>query len=311
MMMSTRVLLSVFPVAVLCIDQGALTIEQDGVETQARVVALSESGSLFKPSGKELILNHGGETRGYLAVEQMDEMAQQNYMNFTFLNKEISYDLDMSKVGCSCNVALFFTSMPARNADGSIAQGSNAPFYCDANKIGGYWCNEHDTIEANKFVLASTPHTCDAGPSEWTTQCDRGGCGSNSFGTDPKSLCPDASCTIDTSKPFQINQRYEASEDGTELAGIRNRIVQGEKELKFEVCPRAEYLQNMTRSFKANMTMVFQLWGSDRDTMTWLDGKTNCTGDCNAAETTATISNIRINTIGQSRSDSEDNVVVV
>lgn len=43
--------------------------------------------------------------------------------------------------------------------------------------------------------------------------------------------------------------------------------------------------------------MVFQLWGSSNRAMSWLDGMTGCTGDCNKDTASVTFSNIEINSL--------------
>jgi len=48
----------------------------------------------------------------------------------------------MSNVGCSCNAALYFVSMPGVGADYKPAKGTASDYYCDANKVNGNWCWE-------------------------------------------------------------------------------------------------------------------------------------------------------------------------
>ena len=52
--------------------------------------------------------------------------------------------------------------------------------------------------------MVSTLHTCDEGPTSHYTNCDRGGCGSNAYYVNPKMMCPEDSCTINTNKPYRI-----------------------------------------------------------------------------------------------------------
>merc|ERR1712217_612364 len=91
------------------VHQGALRIELDGSPTQLHVIAAAErSEELFTTSGVELKLKWDGELRGFLGSEEMEDMPLSNYYNFTLFNKEVSYDINLGKVGCSCNAALFF-----------------------------------------------------------------------------------------------------------------------------------------------------------------------------------------------------------
>jgi hypothetical protein len=76
-------------------------------------------------------------------------------------------------------------------------------YYCDANYVG-HFCPEYDLYEGNKYTMVSTLHTCDKAPPNHYTNCDRGGCGSNAYFVNPKMMCPEESCTINTSKPYKI-----------------------------------------------------------------------------------------------------------
>merc|ERR1711920_517026 len=158
--------------------------------------------------------------------------------------------------------------------------GPSLPWYCDATGIGGVLCWEHDTIEGNMYTMGVTPHRCNAVPGQYISQCHQRGCQSNAFLEDPKAYCPDASCKIDTRKPFRIIQRYET-------------------------CAQPEYLQDLTEPFKGNWTMTFQLWGSDHATMEWLDEPTGCTGDCVQGETQTSFSNLVIRSLG-----AEDEIII-
>jgi len=295
----------------LAVHQGALQVNIDGEDTELHVVAAStrEQG-LFVTDGAELKLKWDGELRGFLGSQRMELMPLSNYHNFTLFNKEVSYDIDLSKVGCSCNAALFFVSMPGFNEDGTLASGNdtNLPLYCDANEIGGVFCWEHDTIEGNMYNMAVTPHRCEAQRGQYIAKCDKIGCASNIFKKDPKAFCPDASCKINTLLPFRISQRYEADPTKTILVRINTRLVQGNNSVEWDSCEQPGYLQDMTETFMGNWTMTFQLWGTDYHTMVWLDGSTGCTGDCAAGETEARFSNLAIRSL---ESAAEQEAVIV
>jgi len=296
----------------LAIHQGPLTVNLDGVNTELHVIANSEkSQELFVTDGAALKLKWDGELRGFLGSSAMDDMPLSNYHNFTLYNKEVSYDIDLGKVGCSCNAALFFVSMPGFNEDGTMAHGNdpNLPWYCDATGIGGVMCWEHDTIEGNQYTMGVTPHKCNAEPGQYITQCHQKGCQSNVFLLDPKAYCPDSSCTIDTRVPFRIIQKYIADKTMTTIARITTKLVQGSNTFEWETCAQPDYLQELTAPFKGNWTMTFQLWGTDKQTMDWLDGPTGCKGDCVKEETETTFSNLVIRDLGPPAE--EDTVVVV
>lgn len=258
------------------------------------VAALSGERKLVRTSGAALTMKWGGEIRAFVVKHEMDDMPADNYYGFTLFGKELSYDVDISTVGCSCNAALFFASMPGYNRNGTIAHGDLNPYYCDANKVGGVWCWEHDTIESNMYTMATTPHTCEAPPGGYIASCDRAGCGTNAHRKDPAGMCPDARCRIDTRRLFRVVQRYGADEGAGALVRITNRLVQGNSTFEWDACERPGYLAQMTHAFQGKMTMVFQLWGDSHARMSWLDSMTGCTGRCNNDTAEVTFSNIAI-----------------
>jgi len=144
--------------------------------------------------------------------------------------------------------------------------------------------------------MATTPHNCKEPSGEFISQCDGAGCGTNIFSVDPKAMCPDASCKIDTSKKFRFHQHFNADKTHEKVASIHNKLVQGDSVFKFDSCADEEYLATMTDTFKKGMVMTFSLWGGSKSSMDWLDGMTGCTGDCDITSTVK-YSNIKISSI--------------
>lgn len=280
-------------IAAEAIYQGPLQIVEDGQVLDLHVVAMSQAGetALFRTEGRKLTVRWGGEIRGFIGKKAMDEMPPDNIYKFSLLNKELSYDIDLSAVDCSCNAALFFVTMPGYSQNGTVAPGTFNPYYCDANRMGGVWCWEHDSAESNKYAFATTPHRCDASPGGYISKCDAAGPGKK---TDPTVLCPSAECAIDTRKPFHISQQYPA-EDG-KVVRILNIFTQGENRHELEACADAAYLDSMSMPL-TDMAMVFQVWGTSYSVMDWLDKDTGCTGDCDASVTSGTFANIEINSL--------------
>ncbi|KAF4612635.1 hypothetical protein D9613_011799 [Agrocybe pediades] len=136
------------------------------------------------------------------------------YQMFKVLNQEFSFDVDLSKLPCGLNGALYFSAM---DEDGGMARFSTnkagakyGTGYCDsqcprdikfingeANAEGwqpasndanagtgnyGSCCNEMDVWEANSISAAYTPHPCDGTQS---TRCSGTACGgsSNRYGS--------------------------------------------------------------------------------------------------------------------------------
>jgi hypothetical protein len=271
--------------------QGPIRIKQDGKVLNLHVAALEAGLVKSNGDGSAITMKWGGETRAFVVKQAMDDMPLENYHDFVLLNRELSYDVDLGTVGCSCNAALFFSSMPGYGMNGEVAMGDNAPFYCDANKIGGVWCWEHDVIESNMWAIHSTPHTCNAPAEEYISSCDRGGCSAN---PPHDSFCPAAHCTIDTRRPFRHHQRFVTDPTKKVLSAITNKLVQGNRSVEWSACPDAKYLAQMTPVMAGKMKMVFQLWGDTYKGMDWLDASTGCSGACDSHSASMTISNIEI-----------------
>ena len=83
---------------------------------------------------------------------------------FKLLNKEFSFDIETSTVGCGMNFALYLISMEADG--GKASQGfSGAAYgtgYCDAQGTGIEACDEFDIWEANSLATVYTNNACDA-----------------------------------------------------------------------------------------------------------------------------------------------------
>lgn len=153
-------------------------------------------------------------------------MGPDNYVNFPLLGKTLSYTIDLSAVGCSCNAALYWVSMPGYSQDGSLSPSDKGNYYCDANKVWGTWCWEMDSIEANMHTMQVTPHKCSSAAGAYIESCDRSGAGVNSFFHDPRGLCPSDDCKINTTKPFTHIQTFVSDPTGEKLVGIANKLEQ-------------------------------------------------------------------------------------
>ncbi|KAL2868917.1 glycoside hydrolase family 7 protein [Aspergillus lucknowensis] len=131
---------------------------------------------------------------------------EETYMIFNLLNREFTFDVDVSELPCGLNGAVYFVSM---DADGGLSKyptnEAGAKYgtgYCDSQcprdlkfingeanvegwepsesnpnaGIGGYGscCAEMDIWEANSISTAFTPHPCDTPGQE---RCDGDSCG--------------------------------------------------------------------------------------------------------------------------------------
>jgi hypothetical protein len=61
---------------------------------------------------------------------------QEELLSLNLLDHSISFDIDVSRVGCNCNAALYLVSM-AQNSDSlsSDKYCRSDAFYCDANRV--------------------------------------------------------------------------------------------------------------------------------------------------------------------------------
>ena len=128
-----------------------------------------------------------GDGRIYFGNTSVDSFNPDCFWQTPLADKHFSYTVDLSNVDCGCNAAAFFVDMPSNPYNGGPA----GDFHCDANKIGGFWCPEFDPMEANKYTIASTLHTCSQDINGNWNNCDRGGCQVNTYNIDPDMVCPE------------------------------------------------------------------------------------------------------------------------
>ena len=257
-----------------------VTLRIDGVAQQYSVVALnSTSSSLVNVSGGTIELGHGPSDQGTrLWIAHKESLAVDSYARFQLLGKRVSYTIDLSEVGCSCNAALYWVSMPGYSPDGMPAPGNFGNYYCDANKVGGVWCWEMDTIEANMHTMQVTPHSCSDPAGGPISSCDKSGSRRNSWFVDRKGLCPADDCLIDSRAPFSHTQSFVAV--GNTLVRIENRLEQRGRAFAFNATSNSAYLAKMSEALRQGMVLTFQLWGGSWLLMSWLDYMTLCEGVC-------------------------------
>lgn len=167
----------------------------------------------------------------------------------------------------------------------------------------GACCNEMDIWEANSRATVYTPHTCSGVGSflcagddcTATGVCDKAGCGINPFRSGFDDYYAPGG-DVDTSKPFTVVTQF-ISDDGTAtgtLSEIRRLYVQDGKVLENhpistdatepgflteEFCTdhNAEHflrlggMKVMGESLQRGMVLIFSIWNSDGDFMSWLD----------------------------------------
>lgn len=221
-------------------------------------------------TGNAIMLNHG--PRVYLANSCVDSFQPNMFIPFQLLDKTFSFTADLSNVGCGCNAALYLTSMPAYNQANQPDPTKCGDYYCDANVVCGVYCPEMDIFEANNRALQVTPHRCDAPQGKYYPHCDGGGCGRNTYRTNPNAFGPGGNFQVNTQKPFRVNMSFQTS------GGNLNRIVTiisqaggGSFTMTHDDSCGGGYLASMTNAFREGMVVVMSYWGTTGSGMSWLD----------------------------------------
>lgn len=183
------------------------------------------------------------------------DVGEEDYELFQMLNMEISFDVDVSKLVCGMNGALYLTEMEATGGRNALnpAGASYGTGYCDAqcsrlawingeanpNGTHGACCNEMDILEANALAQAMTPHACNISGVYLCTSddeceqtdgvCDEWGCGWNPYVYNVTDFYgPARNYTIDTDRVFTIVTQF-ITDDGTAtgtLVEIRRLYIQ-------------------------------------------------------------------------------------
>jgi cellulose 1,4-beta-cellobiosidase len=193
-----------------------------------------------------------------------------HYQMFKLLNREFTFDVDVSKLPCGINGALYFSEMMADGGSSKFPTNkAGAKFgtgYCDAqcphdikfingesntldwnttSAMGKYGscCAEMDIWEANSRATAYTAHPCSlSGPERCENDkdcgmsgfCDKPGCDLNTYRFGDKTFFGAGSdFAVDTTKPFTIVTQFITSDntDTGDLVEIRRKYVQDGKEI--------------------------------------------------------------------------------
>ncbi|KAK3323332.1 endoglucanase EG-1 precursor [Cercophora scortea] len=184
------------------------------------------------------------------------------YDMFSLLDKEFTFDVDISKLPCGTNGALYFSEMSATGgrSDLNPAGAAYGTGYCDAQcpspafingeaNIAKYGacCNEMDIWEANSRATAYTPHPCNTTglykcsgalcgkPDKYGSVCDRDGCDFNPYrvGQTPFYQVGKNATGVDTSRVFTVVTQFLTTATnntvGGDLREIRRLYVQDGK----------------------------------------------------------------------------------
>ncbi|KAI1391401.1 glycoside hydrolase family 7 protein [Hypoxylon trugodes] len=196
--------------------------------------------------------------RVYLLASEGDD-----YEVLYLKNQEISFDVDVSKLVCGMNGALYLAEMNKTGARSALnpAGAKYGTGYCDAQcptlpfidgvaniDSKGACCNEFDVWEANALASSFTAHPCsNSGVFACTGEqcgslgvCEKSGCeyntwklgnttfyGPSSSASSPSDGSPGGAkkFTIDTTRPFTVTTQFLTSDNPTEAnRGVMNEV---------------------------------------------------------------------------------------
>jgi cellulose 1,4-beta-cellobiosidase len=217
-----------------------------GIRTQANSLTLN----LFK---QENNVTTQSSPRVYLLANDT------TYDMLMLLNQELAFDIDVSKVPCGINGALYLSEMDptGKASDLNKAGAKYGTGYCDAqcpkntfvnglvspkipkniyfadqqpniNGTLGACCNEMDIWEANSATTAFTPHSCNITGTYACTGadcsgsgvCDQGGCDFNSYRMGAHDFYG-PNKTVDTTRNFTVVTQFHTT-DGTATGALKS-----------------------------------------------------------------------------------------
>ena len=265
--------------------------------------------------------------RGYLVTDyRKHEWSQINYEKLDLLGKTLSYTVDVSKVDCGCNAALYLVAMDRPT---SFSSG-----YCDIQSAGDN-CLEIDLMEANRKAFQTTLHSQTG--TGFNGDCNQYGCSynwgkhaTNMYGqgsgcAPPPTLSPlppsppsgGAACLsptppnpslhtrrhkIDSSKPYEVAAHF--GHDGemtvTLTQGGRSFTVWDtdkagnypEGSNKHGV-PKAASAAVRKAMLDKGVVLVGSLWGGGD--MSWLDGGcSNGYSQCSLSSAQVAFTNLKV-----------------
>lgn len=126
------------------------------------------------------------------------------------------------------------------------------------------------------FFILHLFQCSDQDPNGPVYNCDRGGCGTNAHEVENgNGMCPGEHCMINTDLPFKYSIHFGDK--------YRVTLTQGNAKIEFDACQKGDYLAKMDKALERGMVLVMSHWGTTYNTMSWLDGMTGCSGDCDTS----------------------------
>ncbi|EFX01237.1 beta-glucanase [Grosmannia clavigera kw1407] len=299
-----------------CAIEGA-NYASAGVHTWSNSLSSSDSSSLTLDM---YIDGQESSPRVYLLGEDGD------YEDLQLFGQELTFDVDLSKMPCGTNGALYLSemSLSGGRSDLNSAGASMGTGYCDAQcPVMNFIDGELDVWEANTVATALTPHPCNTtGVYACSGQdcvggdsggiCDKSGCVYNTYGQGYHNFYgPEG--VVDTTKPFTVVTQFFADSSNSGggqpvLKEIRRLYIQNDEVITGAsssvsaamviddafcgdgVFEKLGGLEGMGQALQRGMVLVFSIWNDESQFMNWLDS--NEAGPCdNKAGDPATILN--------------------
>ncbi|KAF3913513.1 Exoglucanase [Dactylellina cionopaga] len=223
-----------------CLIDGISDYKKYGVKSSGDKIYLDmlkdSDGSVFSP-------------RIYLL-----DSDQHKYEMLQLTGQEFSFDVDVSKLPCGMNGALYLSEMHKYGGSSHLnkagaelgagycdAQCFTTPFIDGVGNIGGKGacCPEMDIWEANRAAVAYAPHPCNhTGPYKctgdecgWDGVCDEWGCSLNNYANGaPTFYGPGPSFKVNTLKPFTVITQFHADKKN-KLESYYQFFVQNGKQI--------------------------------------------------------------------------------
>ncbi|OAL43067.1 glycoside hydrolase [Pyrenochaeta sp. DS3sAY3a] len=289
-----------------CIIEGIQNYADYGVTTKGGNLKME----MYNPQGGV------ASPRIYLLAED-----EKNYEMLQLTGKEFTFDVDVSKLPCGMNGALYLSEMEADGGRSKLnpAGASLGTGYCDAqcfvtpwvNGVGnikgqGICCNEMDIWEANGRANQIAPHTCSkdslfrctGDECAFNGLCDKNGCGDNPYRHRGAKDFYGPGLKVDTKKPFTVVTQFPAK-DGVLQAIVRKYVQNGvviENAAKnitmdqafcsaqggAEMYSKLGGHKGMGDALSRGMVLAMSIWWDEGGFMKWLDSGE--AGPCNATE---------------------------
>ncbi|PSN71505.1 glycoside hydrolase [Corynespora cassiicola Philippines] len=291
-----------------CIMEGIENYADYGVTTKGSSMTLNMMGK-----------NGVSSPRVYLLAEN-----EKKYEVLKLTGQEFTFDVDVSKLPCGMNGALYLSEMKADGGRSKLnpAGATYGTGYCDAQcfvtpwvegvgniKGDGICCNELDIWEANARATHLAPHPCNkpglyrcsGEECQFEGVCDKNGCGMNPYKVGDQSYYGPQGRKVDTTKPFTVVTQFPAK-DGILQEVVRYYIQNGNiienaainvtGPINDDYCDahgarkfmELGAMKGMGESMSRGMVLAMSVWWDEGGFMQWLDGSADGAGPCNATE---------------------------